>query len=73
LATAHENSGLPTLIETQGRLAVVRNLAKQLLSADDVAAIEPAMAASFAAAGGNVRETLFSLFDHYEKHRRQAS
>ncbi|REK12870.1 MAG: hypothetical protein DWQ37_09570 [Planctomycetota bacterium] len=66
LVTAHAPAGLPTLLEMKPRVATALAVVEQLLAGES-AGIEPRVVAEcFAAAGGNVRETLFALYDHWE-------
>ena len=73
LITAHADeaaSGLPILLRTKPELAEVQNLIENflpshigLISLDDIAA-------AFESNAGNVRETLFFLYDLFEKRKR---
>jgi hypothetical protein len=69
LATAHSDIGLPALYETKpsedlARLVVARLTANNgdLITPDDVRA-------AYAAARGDIRETLFKLYDVYQQQR----
>jgi hypothetical protein len=68
LVTAHRDVGLPTLFRTVGSLEVAQAVVERLLPAGDAAISRQMVAEHFAAAGGNVRETLFSLYDEYARH-----
>ncbi len=70
LVTSHTPVGLPGLFHTAASLELARRIVEQLqrdhpphVAAEDVA--EP-----FSRHGGNLRETLFDLYDLYERRRR---
>jgi hypothetical protein len=73
LVTTHANAGLPTLQsltpDRDTAVAVVRHL----LGGDEVAVDAAHVKACFEASRGNVRETLFALFDQHERLRRRAA
>jgi hypothetical protein len=66
LVTAHRDVGLPTLHATSSDPEAARAIAARLLGDDD-AGLGPEVAAEcFAAAGGDMREALFLLYDRWE-------
>ena len=70
LVTAHRDVGFTTLFSTASSLEATQALVRRLLG-DDPACIGPQVAAEcFAACAGNVRETLFALYDRWETVRR---
>jgi hypothetical protein len=67
LITAHSDVGLPTIYQTQPSEALAQSVVRSLLPAGQ-AAITPAdVSTAYSVAKGNVRETLFKLFDVYQK------
>jgi molybdopterin-guanine dinucleotide biosynthesis protein len=72
LVTGHSDLGLPTLLTTQGDLETAVLIAEQLMAHSPWRLERPAVEAEFAATEGNVRETLFRLFDRWEAIARQA-
>jgi hypothetical protein len=74
LVTAHEESAarrLPLLLRTEGDLAVVQQLVEGKLPPHGGVICIDDVANAFAACRGNVRETLFALYDLYEQRRRK--
>lgn len=72
LVTSHRDLGLPTLCTTGTSVALAQQLAAVL--AGDDGRITPAMVAeSYRAADGDMRETLFRLYDRYEQAERARS
>ena len=67
LVTAHQDVGYVTLFQTTASLPVVQELVDHLLPADDPSITPASVADCFAASNGNVRETLFALYDQYER------
>jgi hypothetical protein len=65
LVTAHHDAGLPTLAATSSSLKTVQTLAAGLQSGCGAPLGGEVVAECFAAAG-NVRETLFRLYDRWE-------
>lgn len=66
LVTAHRDAGLPTLYRVEPSAAVTQAVVRRLLG-DTTGNITAArVAAEFDAADGNIRETLFRLYDLYE-------
>lgn len=70
LITAHVPQGFPTLFQTTSSLDVVVALVNELLHADRQIIAPNDVAASYKAHAGNIRETLFELYDLYELRRR---
>ena len=69
LVTTHKDLGLPTLYRTEPSLELTRAIVARLLSPDDETITADDIAQAFTAAGGNLRETLFALFDVYQQRR----
>jgi hypothetical protein len=65
LVTTHRDAGLPTLCATLADLTTVQTIVRQLAGEDERIARE-VVADCFAACNGNVRETLFALYDRWE-------
>ncbi|MBI3839890.1 MAG: hypothetical protein HY288_18355, partial [Planctomycetia bacterium] len=59
--------GFPTLFRTGPSLEVAQAVVDRLLPAGEIAISPGAVAASFTQCQGNLRETLFALYDQYEK------
>jgi hypothetical protein len=70
IVTAHREVGYPTLYRTSATVELTERIVARLLPTEDPSIAQQAIAASFYAAGGNVRETLFALYDHFERERR---
>jgi hypothetical protein len=66
LVTAHADMGLPTIFETASSLEVTKEVVARLVEAADGRVTEDDVSEAFAASGGNVRETLFALYDIYQ-------
>jgi hypothetical protein len=66
LVTAHQDMGLPSLAQLAPKLATVQVVVDRLLGERRGAIPHERVAEQFAASGGNVRETLFALYDEYE-------
>jgi hypothetical protein len=66
VVTSHRDVGLPTLVELAPRAEVAHAIVERLLG--DQAHLIPrdVVRETLAAAGGNVREMLFALYDRYE-------
>ncbi len=78
IVTAHRDIGYPTLYRTSASLALTERVVARLVPSGDPAIDQHvidhgAIAASFSAARGDVRETLFALYDHFERERRAPS
>jgi hypothetical protein len=67
LVTAHADARLPTLYQTQSSEALARAVVSRLLSNRHSAISSEDIERAYAAAGGNVRETLFKLYDVYQQ------
>jgi hypothetical protein len=69
LVTAHRDVGLTTLFSTAPTLETTQVVVRRLLG--DAACMPPRIVAEcYAACAGNVRETLFALYDRWESARR---
>lgn len=66
LVTAHVDVGLPTLYTTQSSEEVVSAVVNRLVAAEGVPILPNEISDAYRAADGNVRETLFKLFDVYQ-------
>ncbi|MEX0675957.1 MAG: hypothetical protein WD063_02700 [Pirellulales bacterium] len=69
LASAHGDVGFPTLLLTASDPATAQALVRRLLSGEDGPITPELVAQCFAARGGNVRETLFALYDRWRAPR----
>ena len=67
LVTAHRDAGLPGLFETTADVQTARAVVDQLLVAEPVRLTPEVVAEHFHATGGDVRETLFRLYDVWER------
>jgi hypothetical protein len=67
LVTAHRDVGFPMLFRTSPSLDVAQAVVAQLLSAGEFNVNAEEVARSFAQCQGNLRETLFALYDRYEE------
>jgi hypothetical protein len=67
LVTTHQASNLPTLWHTQPSLQLLRRLVAQLLNDHEQAIDDQVIAGLYDRHQGNIRETLFSLYDCYER------
>jgi len=66
LVTAHRDVGFSTLLSTAPNLTTTQYVVRRLLG-DDAGQLGPkTVAECFAKCGGNVRETLFALYDRWE-------
>ena len=68
LATAHADVGLPELFRTETTAQLARRLV-EVLAPDDEAISAADVESAFAAHRGDLRETLFGLYDLYEQRR----
>jgi hypothetical protein len=66
ILTAHRDVGYPTLYRTNSTIELTERIVARLLSSRDPTIDRQAIARSFVATGGDVRETLFDLYDHFE-------
>lgn len=72
LVTAHANTGFPTLYQMKPSEAVAHAVVERLTEAEGLPIPEAEISAAYHSAGGNVRETLFKLFDvHQQRHSSQ--
>jgi hypothetical protein len=69
LITAHKDLGLPTLYRTEPTLELAQQVARRLLGDSDATISADDVAAAWDAAQGNLRETLFKLYDVYQARR----
>ncbi len=69
LATAHAPIGLPTLYATTATLATARLVVQRLQSGFPELVADADVAQAFAHCQGDIRETLFALYDLYEARR----
>lgn len=67
LVTAHRDVGLTTLIRTEDSLELAQAVVARLTTNDRPAVPPSVVATSFQAARGNIRETLFALYDYFEQ------
>jgi hypothetical protein len=72
LVTAHADAGLPTLQSLAPDRDTVVAVVRHLMGADEKAFDLGQIEACFQGCGGNVRETLFALFDRHEQLRRRS-
>ncbi|MBN1909357.1 MAG: hypothetical protein JW818_06440 [Pirellulales bacterium] len=70
IVTAHTSVGLPELFRTTTDLSLARRLVASLLPPDGPSLSPDEIDAAFARRQGNLRETLFDLYDVYERRRR---
>ncbi len=72
LVTSHEDVGLPTLFQSAVTLDLAQAIVRDLQRGGDTL-VEPGdVAERFEARQGNLRETLFDLYDLYELRRRRS-
>jgi hypothetical protein len=69
IVTTHESAGLPRLATLAPTLETAQRIVAALTAGRESPIADLEVAASFAAAGGNLRETLFALYDLYERRR----
>jgi hypothetical protein len=67
LVTAHTNVGLPTIFFTQPTEELAHAVVARLHSAGETSVTREDVSAAFAATDGNLRETLFRLYDVYQR------
>jgi hypothetical protein len=67
LVTSHATVGLPTLFTTRTSVELARSIVLRLSKEGQFAVPPDAVAAYYHASGGNLRETLFALYDDYER------
>ena len=66
LITAHHSLGLPPLIALSPQLQVAQAVVEKLLPPGDATILPTDVATVFQTQGGNIRETLFALYDLYQ-------
>lgn len=66
LVSAHRDVGLPTLKVASPKLETAQRVVAHLVSGHDAHLAPELVAACFASSGGNLRETLFALYDRWE-------
>lgn len=66
LITTHRDLGLPTLYVTQTSPELARRVTRSLLPPGQGAITDEMVDDCYRAAGGNLRETLFALYDRFE-------
>ena len=67
LVTAHADVGLPTLLRMAPTIDDAQAVVAQLLAETESLVGPDDVAECFAATGGNLRETLFVLYDRHER------
>jgi hypothetical protein len=67
LVTAHTDLGLPTLYSTEPSQTLAQAVVARLLAGGDRRITSDDISTAFAASGGNIRETLFRLYDIYHQ------
>ena len=67
LVTAHQNVSLPTIFETSTSLMTFEAIVAQLLPPHVAILTSEDVAAAYANSAGNLRESLFHLYDRYAK------
>ena len=67
LVTAHRDMGLPTVFSTRPSERLASAVVAKLLPTDQTAIRDEDIRSAYAATGGNIRETLFRLYDVYER------
>lgn len=71
LVTAHTDASLPTIYRTDASAELVRAIVGQLLGNSESFISSADIAAAYNATGGDVRETLFKLYDVYQAHEQR--
>ncbi len=67
LVSSHADVGLPTICRTEASEQIARAIVAQLLGDGEAIITSSDVAAAYEATGGNVRETLFRLYDVYQQ------
>ena len=67
LVTAHADVGLPTLYSTKSSEEIAAAVVTSLTASEGLSMSASDVADAYRAAGGNVREMLFKLFDVYQQ------
>ena len=73
LVTTHRDLGLPTIYATRPSERLMRDIVARLLPRGGSAITEADVAAAYSSTDGNLRETLFRLFDVYEARNRHSA
>jgi hypothetical protein len=66
LITAHHSVGLPTVFHTEPSGELAQQIVSRLLPAGNPTITPADVQTAYTASGGNLRETLFALFDVYQ-------
>jgi hypothetical protein len=69
LVTTHQPLGLPPLAQTAASDALAQDLVAHLLAGKESPVTPADVAAAYARTGGNVRETLFALYDVHQSRK----
>lgn len=69
LVTAHRSVGLPTLYQTAVTPDIAKSIVERLMAGPPLPCSHEELAARLAHRQGNLRETLFDLYDLYEQKR----
>jgi len=67
LVTAHSDMGLPLIFQTQPSRQLAQTIVEKILPADSARLSADDIHRAFEATGGNLRETLFRLYDVYQQ------
>jgi hypothetical protein len=67
LVTAHSDMGLPTLFQTQPSPQLAQTIVEMIVPAYTTRVTVDDVSRAFNATGGNLRETLFRLYDVYQQ------
>lgn len=70
IVTAHCDVGYPTLYRTSSSVELTKRIVARLVPQHVPSIDQRTIVASFSAARGDVRETLFTLYDHFEHAQR---
>ena len=73
LVTAHADVGLPTLLRVAPTIDDAQVVVARLLTGTEPLVGPDDVAECFAATGGNLRETLFALYDRHERRARSSN
>ncbi len=69
LVTSHQPLGLPSLVQAEPTVQLAEQIVEKLLPRGDVSITPADVRAAYAQHNGNLRETLFALFDVYQDRR----
>ena len=67
LVTAHSDMGLPLVFQTQPSPQLAQTIVEKIVPADSTRLSTDDINRAFEATGGNLRETLFRLYDVYQQ------